>query len=100
MSQHDDSDSVAPATPALNPPSSGSATSPPPDAGTDDPPASDSASVQPEAPTNTLEKKIDSLRESIVYRMPIVWDTLPVEDNEEITALCAILRNRLRRTAA
>ena len=82
MSQH--GNSVSPASPATNPPSSGSATFPPPDAGTDDPPASDSASVQPEAPTNTLEKKIDSLRESIVYRMPIVWDTLPVEDNEEI----------------
>ena len=84
MSQHDDS--VLPASPAPNPPSSGLAAAPPPDAGTDDPPASDSASVQPEAPTDTLalEKKIDSLRESIVYRMPIVWDTLPVEDNEEI----------------
>ena len=82
MSQHDDS--VSPASPAPNPPSSGSATAPRPDARTGDPPASDSASVQPEAPTNTLEKKIDSLRESIVYRMPIVWDTLRVEDKEEI----------------
>ncbi|KAL1718670.1 hypothetical protein EV715DRAFT_291062 [Schizophyllum commune] len=32
----------------------------------------------------TLKEKIDTLRESIVYRMPIVWDTLPVKPDEEI----------------
>ena len=31
-----------------------------------------------------MKEKIDTLRESIVYRMPIVWDTLPVKADEEI----------------
>ncbi|KAL1692036.1 hypothetical protein GGG16DRAFT_112548 [Schizophyllum commune] len=33
---------------------------------------------------DTLKEKIDTLRASIVYRMPIVWDTLPVKPDEEI----------------
>ena len=47
-------------------------------------PRSDSANVHSDASTETLKEKIDTLRESIVYRMPIVWNTLPVKPDEEI----------------
>ncbi|KAL1664138.1 hypothetical protein GGF50DRAFT_88851 [Schizophyllum commune] len=54
------------------------------DASASDLSASDSASGHSDASTGSLKEKIDTLRQSIVYRMPIVWDTLPIKSDGEI----------------